>query len=259
MNKIFRFSRRSLSFASLSDWHFVFHTSRASQRDRTIENELVVNWEKLGPGGGGATFIPTFSYQTPQNFLVRCDMTGSYLTNDGGISYQQVNFANGANAYAFDPDNANSIWIGSTTLKHSTDGGKNWELVFPRKEEIMREVFHDDHASYSIETSDSSLYVSEYGRIGTIRIDPAMKGAMYFSMGEFFFFSYDNGKTWSREKLHQRIEYVYTNATVLKNEVVIFTAELLYKFNKTTHQFIQSNLPGGYVSCFFVHCWHGKK
>src|SRR5687768_2728967 len=94
------------------------------------EKQLVVNWEKLGPGGGGSTFIPTFSYETPQNFLVRCDMTGSYITNDGGISYQQVNFPNGASAYAFDPGDANSIWIGSTTLNHSTDGGKTWELVF---------------------------------------------------------------------------------------------------------------------------------
>jgi hypothetical protein len=161
---------------------------------KATEKELVVKWEKLGPGGGGATFIPTFSYETPQNFLVRCDMTGSYITNDGGASYQQVNFANGANAYAFDPGDANSIWIGSTTLNHSTDGGKTWELVFPRKEEIVSEIFHDDHANYRIETSDSSLYVSQYGRIGTIRIDPAAKGAMYFSMGPFFFYSSDEGK-----------------------------------------------------------------
>ena len=214
------------------------------------EKDLVVKWEKLGPGGGGATFIPTFSYETPQNFLVRCDMTGSYITNDGGASYKQVNFANGANAYAFDPGDANSIWIGSTTLNHSTDGGKTWELVFPRKEEILSEIFHDDHANYRIETSDSSLYVSEYGRIGTVRIDPALKGAMYFSMGPFFFYSSDEGKTWSREKLPQRIEYVYTNATVLKNEVVIFTAESLYKFNKTTHQFIKSILPAGMSPSF---------
>src|SRR5688572_11853138 len=83
---------------------------------KTPEKELVVNWEKLGPGGGGATFIPTFSYETPENFLVRCDMTGSYITDDGGASYQQVNFANGANTYAFDPHDTKSIWIGSSTL-----------------------------------------------------------------------------------------------------------------------------------------------
>ncbi len=251
MNKIFKFfsSRSLLHLCKFIGLAFCLLFISCEPK-KASEKELVVNWEKLGPGGGGATFIPTFSYETPQNFLVRCDMTGSYITNDGGASYKQVNFANGANAYAFDPGNANSIWIGSTMLNHSTDGGKTWELVFPRKEDIVSEIFHDDHANYRIETSDSSLYVSEHGRIGTIRIDPAMKGAMYFSMGQFFFYSSDNGKTWSREKLHQRIEHVYTNATVLKNEVVIFTAESLYKFNKTTHQFIQSNLPAAMSPAF---------
>src|SRR5688572_22926330 len=55
----------------------------------------VSDWSKLGPGGGGSTFLPTFSYHAKEEFLVRCDMTGSYLTNDGGDSYSQINFANG--------------------------------------------------------------------------------------------------------------------------------------------------------------------
>ncbi|HMG89326.1 MAG TPA: hypothetical protein VK589_04680, partial [Chryseolinea sp.] len=189
MNEIFRFLSK---YGAMHLWKFIGLAFCllffSCEPKKASEKELVVNWEKLGPGGGGATFIPTFSYETSQNFLVRCDMTGSYITNDGGISYQQVNFANGANAYAFDPHNANSIWIGSTTLNHSTDAGKTWEIVFPKKEEIVSESFHDDHASYSIETIDSSLYEQEYGRIGTIRIDPVVAGAMYFSMGPFFFY-----------------------------------------------------------------------
>lgn len=221
-----------------------------SKKTGPSEKDPELKWEKLGPGGGGATFIPTFSYETPENFMVRCDMTGSYLTKNGGDSYHQVNFANGANAYAFDPDDPKSIWIGSTTLNHSTDGGKTWERVFPKKEEIVGETFHDDHANYSIETSDSSLYVRGNGHIGTIRVDPAVEGAMYFSMGTFFFYSSDEGKTWDREKLSQRIEYVYTNPTVLKNEVVVFTAEALYKFDKATHQITQSELPAAMSPAF---------
>ncbi len=61
------------------------------------------NWKKMGPGGGGSTFIPTFSYNSPNDFLLRCDMTGSYLTKDGGKSYNQINFDNGASTYAYDP------------------------------------------------------------------------------------------------------------------------------------------------------------
>ncbi len=253
MNKIFKIASNN---ARMYRYRFVALTfclqfiSCQPKKAEPLEKELDANWEKLGPGGGGATFLPTFSYETPENFLVRCDMTGSYITNNGGASYHQVNFANGATSYAYDPGNPNSIWIGSTTLNHSTDGGRTWERVFPKKEEIINETFHDDHANYRIETTDSSLYVSAYGRIGTIRIDPAVKGAMYFSMGTFFFYTSDEGKTWSRKKLHQRIEYIYTNAAKLKKEVAIFTAESLYKFNKTTHQFTRSDMPPGMSPAF---------
>src|SRR5689334_16574275 len=95
----------------------------------TASNE--VGWEKVGPGGGGATFIPTFSYQSDDNFLIRCDMTGSYLTKDGGQSYQQINFPNGAAGFAYDPKDSNTIYIGSSTLNQSKDGGKTWQLLFP--------------------------------------------------------------------------------------------------------------------------------
>ena len=78
----------------------------------------------------GATFFPTFSYKTEEEFLVRCDMTGSYLTKDGGESYHQINFPNGANSFAFDPHDTTTIYIGSSSLNRSTDGGKTWAKYF---------------------------------------------------------------------------------------------------------------------------------
>lgn len=88
-------------------------------------------WEKIGPGGGGSTFIPTFSDQTPDKFLVKCDMTGSYLTQNGGSSYDQINFAGGASCYAFDPNDSDVIYIGSSTVNRSNDNGRSWEQIFP--------------------------------------------------------------------------------------------------------------------------------
>ena len=95
-----------------------------------------IAWQKLGPGGGGSTFIPTFSDQSPNHFLVRCDMTGSYLTTNGGRSYQQINFANGANAFAYAPGDSNTIYIGSAALNRSVDGGKTWSQIYPKQNEI---------------------------------------------------------------------------------------------------------------------------
>lgn len=254
MNKILndtfyagRIHRYSATTLMLS---FLLFSCEPQQKAGDLQEEIPSGWKKLGPGGGGATFIPTFSYQTPEKFMVRCDMTGSYITTSGGTSYDQVNFPNGASAFAYDPFDPNSIWIGSTTLNHSTDGGKTWRRVFPRKEEIVSETFHDDHANYSIETTKNSLYAAEFGHIGTIRIDPSSKGAMYFSMGTFFFYSTSDENTWARENLNERIEYVYTNPSTLKNEVVIFTAKSIYKFNKTTKQFTKEDIPAAMSPAF---------
>ena len=143
-------------------------------------------WEKLGPGGGGAIFIPTFSYNSANRFLLRCDMTGTYLTHDGGSSYQQINMAGGASSFAWDPADSNTVYIGSACLSRSKDSGKSWERIFPPKEEITGEQFRGDHADYSIKTTENSLYNSKSGRIGAIRADPLESGYVYFSMGPLF-------------------------------------------------------------------------
>src|SRR5205085_7650694 len=112
------------------------------------EKDKKVDWEKIGPGGGGATFIPTFSYNNDEKFFVRCDMTGSYLTNDGGQSFRQINFDNGVSSFAFDAGDSNNIYVGSMVLNQSTDGGKTWKILFPEKKDIVSEAYSGDHAEY---------------------------------------------------------------------------------------------------------------
>src|SRR5450759_621977 len=109
----------------------------------------------------GATFIPTFSYTTPDNFLLRCDMTGSYLTTDGGTSFHQINFAGGASSYAYDPGDHNTIYIGSAALNRSVDGGRTWNQIFPLKTDVRGDLYLGDHADYSIKTIQGSLYAHE--------------------------------------------------------------------------------------------------
>src|SRR6266566_6004787 len=45
----------------------------------------------IGPGGGGAMFNPTISPHDANTVLVSCDMTGSYITHDGGQSWRMFN------------------------------------------------------------------------------------------------------------------------------------------------------------------------
>lgn len=207
------------------------------------KESAVAKWEKLGPGGGGAIFIPTISYKSPDNFLLRCDMTGSYLTRDGGASYQQINFAGGASSYAYDPIDSNIVYIGSAALNRSSDGGKTWARIFPGRDEIKHEIFKGDHADYTVETTENSLYAGKSGRISAIRIDPLKSGSIYFSMGPYFFYTSDSGKNWKRESLQESINFIYTNKAALKNDVAIFTASSVYLFNKSTLKISQKNLP----------------
>ena len=201
------------------------------------------SWEKTGPGGGGATFIPTFSYATSDKFLLRCDMTGSYLTSDGGLSYKQINFAGGASSYAWDPLDTNIVYIGSASLNRSIDGGTTWEQIFPSEKEVISRTYKGDHADFSIETSDTSLYSKKAGRIGSIRADPVSTGKLYFSMGSDFYYTVNSGVSWNRQEVAQKIDFIYTNKDELKDQVYIFTDSSISVFDKKTEKIIVKEFP----------------
>ena len=62
------------------------------------------NFRVIGPGGGGAMFNPTISPHDPNTVLVSCDMTGSYITHDGGRTWRMFNLRGVVNFFVFDPD-----------------------------------------------------------------------------------------------------------------------------------------------------------
>jgi len=204
----------------------------------------------MGPGGGGSTFLPTFSYNSPDDFLLRCDMTGSYLTKNGGKTYNQINIDNGASAFAYDPNDKNTVYMGSVVLNKSTDGGTTWKQIFPLPEEIEISEYTGDHANFNITTSANSLYDDRFGRIGAIRVDPVNKGSIYFSMGPLFFYSSDDGNTWKKENFIQEIQYLYTNSSSAKNHVYIATDNTIIVFDKTAQTFTRKELPKEMLPAF---------
>lgn len=222
-------------YAKLLILIIAFNACKTSDNKR---NPASTTWEKLGPGGGGATFIPTFSHESPDNFMIRCDMTGAYITNNGGSSYHQVNFANGSSAFAFDPNDKNIIYIGGNFLHRSTDGGETWKQVFPKKENIIKESYFSDHASYSATVNDS-LYNFK-SDISAIRIDPADNKNIYIAMGSSLLHSNDNGNTWQQHAFNENIISLYTNKT---SDLYIFTASAVYSFNKSSFKINKNELP----------------
>src|SRR5881394_3549681 len=108
------------------------------------------NFRVIGPGGGGAMFHPTISPHDVNTVLISCDMTGSYITHDGGKSWRMFNLRGVVNFFAFDPKDPNTMYAHATALWRSTDGGKNWSLVYPRPDAVKGVKMSSDHSDETI-------------------------------------------------------------------------------------------------------------
>ena len=104
-------------------------------------------WVVIGPGGGGAQYIQTISPHGANYVLVRCDMTGIYLSHDAGVTWRMINLRGGARFFVFDPVDPKIIYVCSGSgLYRSTDRSDTWKLVFPDPSHVIGSVMPGDHA-----------------------------------------------------------------------------------------------------------------
>src|SRR6202043_1338009 len=94
------------------------------------------NFQVTGPGGGGAQYNPTISPHDPNTVLISCDMTGAYITHDGGRTWRMFNLRGVVNFLVFDPLDAKTMYAHATGLWRSTDGGESWNLVYPDPSDV---------------------------------------------------------------------------------------------------------------------------
>ncbi len=155
-------------------------------------------WRVIGPGGGGAQFLPTVSPHDPNRVLVGCDMTGSYISQDGGDSWRMFNLRGRVGFFVFDPVSPDTIYAGNAGLWRSTDGGRAWRLVFPDPSSVAAIEMPDDHAD--------SRFVTAAGtspRMTALAVDPADSRILFASISESgkagMYASTDWGKTWKKD------------------------------------------------------------
>lgn len=79
----------------------------------------------VGPGGGGAMFHGTINPHDANEVLVACDMTGAYVTHDGGNSWRMFNLRGTAQFFAFDPLRPHVIYTGTRASWRSTNNGES--------------------------------------------------------------------------------------------------------------------------------------
>ncbi len=152
-------------------------------------------WTVIGPGGGGAQFYPTISPHDPQRVLVACDMTGSYLTEDGGASWRMFNLRGGARAFVWDPKDAHVVYALGHGLFRSADGGKSWKLLYPPPGRVTGVEMSGDHADEEILVDGKPA-----GRIAALAIDPGSGKLLYAGIGSALHISDDGGATWRKER-----------------------------------------------------------
>ncbi len=152
----------------------------------------------IGPGGGGAMFNPTISPHDPNTVLISCDMTGSYITHDGGRSWRMFNLRGVTHFFVFDPLAPHTIYAGGIGLWRSTDDGETWKLSYPGPSTVRGIEMSSDHAEETILAQPNHL-----GTIAALAIDPEDSRTLYAGAGEkdapALFVSHDYGKSWKRE------------------------------------------------------------
>jgi photosystem II stability/assembly factor-like uncharacterized protein len=151
----------------------------------------------IGPGGGGVMFNPTISPHDPNTVLVSCDMSGSYITHDGGRSWRMFNLRGVTRFFAFDPVATHTIYAETIGLWRSTDDGETWKLVYPKPSAVEGVEMSSDHAEETILTKPNPV-----GTIDALAIDPADPRTLYAAAGEkaapALFVSRDYGDKWQK-------------------------------------------------------------
>lgn len=156
------------------------------------------NFRVLGPGGGGAMFNPTISPHDPNTVLISCDMTGSYITHDGGRTWRMFNLRGVVDFFVFDPLDSKTMYAHATGLWRSTDDGEHWNLVYPSPFAVKGVQMNSDHSDEQIIADPNPL-----GTIAAMAVDPASSHILYVAAGTkgspALFVSRDDGKSWHKQ------------------------------------------------------------
>ena len=152
-------------------------------------------WRVIGPGGGGAQFIPTISPHDSKRVLAACDMTGSYITEDGGASWRMFNLRGVSRFFEWDPKDPRVIYAGANGLFRSADGGKSWGLVYPAPNQVTGVEMGSDHADETILANGKPAE-----RVTALAVDPANSRVLYAGFGRVLRMSGDAGATWRTER-----------------------------------------------------------
>lgn len=139
----------------------------------------------------------TINPHDPNEVLVACDMTGSYISHDGGRSWRMFNLRSPVRFFAFDPVEPHTMYAGTEALWRSVDDGKSWKMVWPQPSSVHAVNMATDHADETIVAGANPI-----GTIVALAIDPTNSKVLFVSAVKEgragVFESRDFGLTWEK-------------------------------------------------------------
>src|SRR6202790_552544 len=193
------------------------------------------NFQIVGPGGGGAMFHPTISPHDPKTVLVSCDMTGSYITHDGGGSWRMFNLRGVVQFFVFDPLDRKVIYAQADGLWRSENSGDNWSLVYPKPSNLKEIKMNSDHADEELVAEPNPL-----GSITAMAVDPSDSRMIYAAAGDKkegasgLFVSRDAAANWMNQgNLPEVADKLWVNPHSPKDARTLFLAGAHFLIEKT--------------------------
>jgi len=169
-------------------------------------------------------FHPTISPNDPNTVLVACDMTGSYITHDGGETWRMFNLRGVVRFLVFDPSDRKTIYAATHVLWRSTDGGETWRLVYPQPSAIQGTRMNPDHADETVVADPDPL-----GSISSLAVDPDNHRTLFVTASRnnssALFLSRDAGNSWQElEGLPEAPKWMWIDPHSNPNSRTLFMA-----------------------------------
>jgi photosystem II stability/assembly factor-like uncharacterized protein len=203
------------------------------------------NFQIVGPGGGGAMFHPTISPHDSNTVLVSCDMTGSYISHDGGESWRMFNVRGVVQFFVFDPLDRKVIYAQADGLWRSDDGGDSWSLAYPHPSDLKEIRMNSDHADEELVVEPNPL-----GTITAMAVDPSDSLIIYAAAGDKkkgasgLFVSRDAAANWTKqEDLPEVADGLWVNPHSPKNARTLFLAGAHFLIEKTPTESKKLSIP----------------
>ena len=195
-------------------------------------------WRILGPGGGGSLYHPTISPHDSRIALVACDMTGAYLTRDGGASWRMFNLGEPVQAFVFDPLDVDVLYALTQGVFRSNDGGSTWKRFFPRSALVG---LGDDHASGDLIAAGRPI-----APVTALTIDAADSRSLYLAQGSVLSYTIDGGVTWRKSaNLPRPVRQIWIDSRSPKGDRTLYAAGPDAWYFRREGKWKTTQLPGG--------------